>query len=57
MGTFNTTCCSTNEIVKPEEYEHTPVICSCPDAYVDDAVVHRSASEITRICLEDIQRN
>ena len=54
----NILCCSTKEIVKYEEEKpQIPVIYSYPDEYVDDAVVHRSASEIIRLCLEHIQRN
>ena len=54
----NISCCSTEEIVRYEDDKiNKPIIYTHPDEYIDNADIHRSASEITRICLEDIKPN
>ena len=51
-------CCSTEEIVRYEEDRiNKPVIYTYPDEYLDNVHEHRSASEITRIALENIKPN
>ena len=52
------TCCSTEENVKYEDEKvNQPIIYTYPDEFFDNADVHRSASEITRICLKYMKPN
>ena len=58
MGIIHTTCCSTHEVVIPEEHDiNKPIMYTYPDEYLNDIDVHRSASELTRIPIEDINPN
>jgi len=50
------TCCSSEEIVRNDDDKIIkPIIYTYPDEYFDNVDVHRSASELTRIPIEDIQ--
>ena len=50
------TCCSSEEIVRNDDDKIIkPIIYTCPDEYFDENNIHRSASELTRIPIEEIQ--
>ena len=52
----NISCCSTEEIIRNDDDTIIkPIIYTCPDEYFDEINIHRSASELTRIPIEDIQ--
>jgi len=54
MGNIIMVCCSNEELVRYEDENPKPVVYTYPDHYLDEVDVHRSASEITRIALENI---
>lgn len=53
MGsTITMTCCSSEEI-QAEEDKNKPINYTYADHYLDDNIIHKSYSEITKIALQD----
>ena len=52
----NISCCSTEEIIRNDDDKIIkPIIYTYPDENFNEIEIYRSASELTRIPIEDIQ--